>query len=124
MLRPDLERIEGFVDNIRWRSLTHEDGSSRCPGGGPTPPGMGQRHRSRDIALWLGLGLDAVLSPGNVLLLSWRDQGAAEAFEVIASLRDDLRLRRVRAVRDYSMFDRRESPQYYPDVETSRGLRR
>jgi hypothetical protein len=60
---------------------------------------------------------DAVLTPGNViLLLSWHDQGAAEAFEAAASLGDDLRLRRARVVRDYGMFDRRESPQYYPDV--------
>ena len=27
------------------------------------------------------------------------------------------RLRRVRVVRDYGMFDRREAPQYYPAVE-------
>lgn len=24
MLRPDLEQIEGFIDNIRYRSLTRE----------------------------------------------------------------------------------------------------
>ena len=27
------------------------------------------------------------------------------------------RLRRVRVVRDYGMFDRREAPQYYPEVQ-------
>lgn len=31
-------------------------------------------------------------------------------------LSDDARLRRVRIVRDYGMFDRREAPQYYPEV--------
>ena len=30
---------------------------------------------------------------------------------------DSARLRRVRVVRDYSMFDRREAPQYYDDVK-------
>ena len=40
----------------------------------------------------------------------------AEAFEKVAKLPDDARLRRVRVVRDYGMFDRRESPQYYPAI--------
>jgi hypothetical protein len=31
-------------------------------------------------------------------------------------LPDGARLRRVRVVRDYGMFDRREAPQYYPDI--------
>src|SRR5205807_1826025 len=61
---------------------------------------------------------DAVLTPGEViLLLSWRDRAAAEAFEGAVPLQEGARLRRVRIVRDYGMFDRREAPQYYPDVE-------
>jgi heme-degrading monooxygenase HmoA len=62
-----------------------------------------------DLAKWLGLdtsagGLvawdvfDAVLSPGDIILLS---------------LPEGARLRRVRVVRDYGMFDRHEAPQYY-----------
>ena len=63
---------------------------------------------------------DAVLTPGDVmLLLSWRDQAAAETFENAASLNDGARLRRIRVVRDYGMFDRREAPQYYPDAVRS-----
>jgi hypothetical protein len=81
------------------------------------------------VAEWLGLkpdarGLvawdvfDAVLTPGDIiLLLSWRDRAAAEAFERKASLPDGTRLRRIRIVRDYGMFDRREAPQYYPAVK-------
>ena len=80
------------------------------------------------VARWLGLlpaasGLvawdvfDAVLTPGDIiLLLSWRSKADAEAFERAASLPDGARLRHVRVVRDYGMFDRREAPQYYPDV--------
>lgn len=61
---------------------------------------------------------DAVLTPGDVLLLlSWRDRAAAEAFESKAKLPDGARLRRVRIVRDYGMFDRREAPQFYPDAK-------
>jgi heme-degrading monooxygenase HmoA len=62
-----------------------------------------------DLAKWLGLdtsagGLvawdvfDAVLSPGDIILLS---------------LPEGARLRRVRVVRDYGMFDRHEAPQHY-----------
>ena len=61
---------------------------------------------------------DAVLAPGEVvLLLTWRDAAAAAAFEAKLSPAPDVRLRRVRIVRDYGMFDRREAPQYYPAVE-------
>jgi hypothetical protein len=60
---------------------------------------------------------DAVLTPGDlILLMSWRDHAAAESFEKAASLKDGARLRRVRIIRDYGMFDRREAPQYYPDA--------
>jgi heme-degrading monooxygenase HmoA len=56
---------------------------------------------------------DAVLTPGNVILLmSWKDHASAER----GTISDGLRVRRVRVVRDYGMFDRREAPQYFPDA--------
>ncbi|MGH6919808.1 MAG: antibiotic biosynthesis monooxygenase family protein [Geminicoccaceae bacterium] len=197
MLRPELEQIDGFVDNIRYRSLTREgwllslsgwrdeksvvrwrtrkrhhlaqeEGrreifsdyhlrvgeltqDTRLPEGytlleqrlDETEAGKGttvtlidasrpfewvQETRHEVVARWLGLApdapglvgwdvFDAVLTPGDIiLLLSWRDQAAALAFEGAVSLQDGARLRRVRVVRDYGMFDRREAPQYYPDV--------
>lgn len=197
LLRPELERVEGFVDNVRYRSLTREgwllslsawrdekalvrwrtqarhhgvQGKGRLEvfldyhlrvgqltrdtrppdghalreqrldetetGGATTvtlvdarrPPERVEEAGPKDVAKWLGLApdasglvawdvLDAVLTPGDtILLMSWRDQGAAEAFEASAELPDGGRLRRVRVVRDYGMFDRRESPQYHPDV--------
>jgi hypothetical protein len=81
-----------------------------------------------DCAEYLGLNpfaesmvewdvLDAVLTPGDlILLISWRDKNAAEDFEGTVQVPDGARLRSVRVVRDYGMFDRREAPQYYPDV--------
>jgi hypothetical protein len=49
------------------------------------------------------------------LLASWRGRSAAERFAPAAyAVTDQTRHRIVRVVRDYSMFDRRESPQYYP----------
>lgn len=197
MLRPGLEQIDGFVDNIRYRSLTREgwllslsgwrdeksvvrwrtrkrhhlaqeEGrreifsdyhlrvgeltqDTRLPEGytlleqrldetevgeattvtvidASRPVEWVKETRPEVVAKWLGLApdapglvgwdvFDAVLTPGDItLLLSWRDQAAALAFEGAVSLQDGARLRRVRVVRDYGMFDRREAPQYYPDV--------
>jgi hypothetical protein len=63
---------------------------------------------------------DAVLSPGDlILMLSWKTKADTEAFGRSAKLPESGRLRHVRVVRDYGMFDRREAPQYYPPVERS-----
>jgi heme-degrading monooxygenase HmoA len=200
MLKPELEQIEGFVDNIRYRSLTREGWllslsnwrdekavvrwrtqakhhviqekgrsdvfldyhlrvgqltrDTRLPegyalreqrldetetGAGTTvtlidakqPPEWVKAANPDDVADRLGLArnasglvawdvFDAVLTPGDIILLmSWRDRAAAEAFEDAASIKDGARLRRVRVVRDYGMFDRREAPQYYPDAKSA-----
>ena len=51
-------------------------------------------------------------------LLSWADPEAASRFEPAAPAEAErLRVRTVRVIRDYGMFDRRESPQFYPSVE-------
>ena len=42
---------------------------------------------------------------------------AAERFEDEFTVPLGARLRRVRVVRDYSMFDRREAPQFYADAK-------
>jgi Antibiotic biosynthesis monooxygenase. len=204
MLKPELERVEGFVDNTRYRSLTRqgwilslsgwrdekalvrwrtqakhhavqEKGRSevfrdyhlrvgqltrdtRLPAGcalheqrldvtetgdattvtlidAKRPAQWVNEARPDEVAEWLGLdthakGLrawdvfDAVLTPGDIILLvSWRDQASAEAFESVVSLQEGARLRRVRVVRDYGMFDRREAPQYYPDVKRADEVR-
>jgi heme-degrading monooxygenase HmoA len=198
MLKPELERIDGFVDNIRYRSLTREGWllslsgwrdekalvrwrtqavhhgvqekgrsevfldyhlrigqitqDTRVPDGqvlreqrldetqtgsattitlidARRPAEWVKQSAPDDVAKRLGLppaatGLfawdvfDAVLAPGDIILLaSWRDNAAAEAFGRELSLPDGARLRRVRVVRDYGMFDRREAPQYYPEVK-------
>jgi heme-degrading monooxygenase HmoA len=200
MLRPELEQIDGFVDNIRYKSLTREGWilslsnwrdeksvvrwrtharhhevqekgrdevlldyhlrvgqltrDTRLPAGyelreqrldetetgeataitfidARWPPDRVDDENPDEIARGLGLNpnasglvtwdvFDAVLTPGNVILLSsWRDQTAAELFEDSLSLQDGARFRRVRVVRDYGMFDRREAPQYYPEVVRS-----
>jgi heme-degrading monooxygenase HmoA len=197
MLRPDLEQVEGFVDNIRYKSLirdgwilslsnwrdekavvrwrtkmrhhaVQERGRSeilrdyhlrvgqithdtRIPEGcalveqrlDETEVGLGttvslidarrpvefaETSNAADCAEYLGINpyaegmvewdvFEAVFTPGDlILLLLWRDKLAAEAFENNVQLPGDGRLRSVRVVRDYSMFDRREAPQYYPEI--------
>jgi hypothetical protein len=60
---------------------------------------------------------EAVLTPGDlILMLTWRDKADAASFEDEFTLPEGARLRHVRIVRDYGMFDRREAPQYYPDA--------
>lgn len=197
MLRPEIERIDGFIDNIRYKSLTREGwifslstwrdekalvrwrtqskhhaaqdrgrteilsdyhlrvgeivhDSAQPAGaallqqrldetavGSATTVTLTDARRAADwiaqqgaegVARSLGLdaganGLvdwdvfDAVLSPGDaILLMSWRDKDAAAAFARSASLPEGVRLRQIRVVRDYGMYDRREAPQYYPDA--------
>jgi len=56
---------------------------------------------------------ESITTPGKLLLLvSWRDQAASEAWQPPGSVRH----RRVRVIRDYGLADRREAPQFYPDV--------
>jgi heme-degrading monooxygenase HmoA len=61
----------------------------------------------------------SIYNPGKLaLLVSWKDARSAgqwtpEASDGIASLRH----RRIRVVRDYGRFDRREAPQFYADVK-------
>jgi heme-degrading monooxygenase HmoA len=196
-LRPELEQVEGFVDNIRYRSLTREGWilslsgwrdekavvrwrtamrhhdvqekargeilldyhlrvgqvteDTRVPEGqvireqrlDETETGEGttvtlidsrrpadwvNQTAPEDVARWLGLApqapglvswdvLDAVLTPGDIIvMITWRDHAAAENFEHALTMSTDRRLRRIRVVRDYGMFDRREAPQYYPEA--------
>ena len=202
MLRPELEKVDGFVDNIRYKSLTREGwllslsgwrdekavvrwrtatghhmvqekgrseilldyhlrvgqlthDTSVPPGqviaeqrldeteigAGTTatfidakwPARLSEQAPPSEIAARLALDLDAaglvgwdvydaVLTPGDlILMIVWKVSADADGFAKSASksakLPEGARLRQVRVVRDYGMFDRREAPQYYPAVE-------
>jgi heme-degrading monooxygenase HmoA len=62
---------------------------------------------------------ESITTPGKLLLLvSWRNAADAEEFlpkqtQGIKSLRH----RRIRIIRDYGMFERREAPQFYPEAQ-------
>lgn len=85
----------------------------------PSRPDPDDKLSAEDMAAWLGLdpkggGLtfwdvyDAVLTPGDVILQSaWRDVSAANAFAQSVQPASGARVRKVRVVRDYSMYDRR-----------------
>ena len=88
---------------------------------------------AHDLAAQLGLDrspdglIDAevfasIYVPGKLLLLGrWQDAAAAKAWHPrrLAGA-GTMRHRQVRIIRDYGMFDRREAPQYYREVERSR----
>jgi heme-degrading monooxygenase HmoA len=58
---------------------------------------------------------ESITTPGKQLMLvSWRDSDAADAWRLPDA--GQMRHRRVRVIRDYGMADRREAPQFYPDV--------
>jgi heme-degrading monooxygenase HmoA len=61
---------------------------------------------------------ESIYNPGKLLLLvSWKDAAAAAGWKPKAIAGGEARHRRVRIIRDYGMFERREAPQYYPPVE-------
>jgi heme-degrading monooxygenase HmoA len=57
---------------------------------------------------------ESLTNEGKLLALgSWRDAAAAAAWRPALA---GVRHRRVRVIRDYGMRDRREAPQFYPEV--------
>ena len=64
----------------------------------------------------------SIYNPGKIaLLVGWKDVEAAKAWspEKIDGMQA-LRQRSIRIVREYGRFDRREAPQFYPDVKDTR----
>lgn len=60
---------------------------------------------------------DAIATPGDVIaLVKWSSLAVAEAFAQETTLPEGVRLRQIRVVRDYGMFDRREAPQYFVEA--------
>lgn len=60
---------------------------------------------------------ESITSPGKFMLVaSWPDAAEGERWNPRPSGVKSFRHRRVRVVRDYGMFDRREAPQFHPPV--------
>jgi heme-degrading monooxygenase HmoA len=95
-------------------------------------PEEGAAFASRTDLLPAHLGLDlsepgiiehdvfaSLYNPGKLaLLVSWSEPSAEVRWTPKTTARIKAsRHRKIRIVRDYGMFDRRESPQFYPDVK-------
>jgi heme-degrading monooxygenase HmoA len=79
---------------------------------------LGLNHDASGLVGWDVF--EAVLEAGTFILMeSWRARTDADSFVRSAKRPEGARVRQVRIVRDYGMFDRREAPQYYPDVQNS-----
>jgi heme-degrading monooxygenase HmoA len=195
-LKPELERIDGFVDNerfasrkvagrvlslsiwrdekavIRWRTLAVHHGvqekgrnevfedyhlrvgeiiaDTQVPAGHSlreqrlditevgeaktvtiteVVPHVGNELGPDDLNLLLehGDGLKEAeffqnfYHPGKWLLLaSWKDTTVPWCPRSFSKHAKEIRHRTVRVIRDYGMFDRREAPQYYPEVKSKK----
>ena len=64
---------------------------------------------------------ESIYNPGKLLLLAgWRDATAAGSWQPSRpEAAQSPRHRQVRIIRDYGMFERREAPQFYPEVEAA-----
>ena len=94
-------------------------------------PGQGSHVGANAETLSAHLGLDthrddlvhvevfeSIYNPGKLLLLGlWRDAAAAKRWNPPHAA--FARLRHVRIIRDYGMFDRREAPQFFHEVRRS-----
>ena len=87
--------------------------------------------QSQRVAEWPVLSLvawdvfDAVFAPGDVILLmSWSDHDAVEAFEVKTPLRGGGAAAPRACGAGLRQFDRREAPQYYSEVRRAETTRR
>jgi hypothetical protein len=85
-------------------------GITREHGRNPHRRHFGVPSNSREgVAAWIFF--KAVLTPSDVILmLSWKDRSAAEGFSNTAKAGEDIRIRRVRVIRDYGIFDRSDAP--------------
>jgi hypothetical protein len=61
----------------------------------------------------------SIYNPGKfALLVLWRDARSADQWMPVRTIEiETLRHRKIRIVRDYGMFDRRESPQFFSDAK-------
>jgi heme-degrading monooxygenase HmoA len=63
--------------------------------------------------------LESIYHPGKLLLLAaWHDADAAKSWSPTRlDAAVSVRHRHIRIIRDYGMFDRREAPQFFPEVK-------
>jgi heme-degrading monooxygenase HmoA len=109
----------GVAKLVTFTEMTPKKGA-----GFAAQPDLLAAHLGLDLRDGIVAGHDvfaSIYNPGKlVLLTSWKDADAGKAWspEKIGGI-ETLRHRRIRVVRDYGRFDRREAPQFYADVRGS-----
>jgi heme-degrading monooxygenase HmoA len=107
------ETGDGKVATVTELEPTHDGALDAAADGLPAYLGLPGRDGLVDAEAF-----ESIYHPGKLLLLAfWRDADAASAWRPPRPAgAKSLRHRRVRIIRDYGMFDRREAPQYYREV--------
>jgi heme-degrading monooxygenase HmoA len=105
----------GEAKVVTLTEMTPADGSAIAADALATALGLAQ-HPNGLVAQET---FESIVTPGKLLLLlSWQDAAAADAFQPATPAgAKSIRHRHVRIIRDYGMFERREAPQYYPGVQ-------
>jgi heme-degrading monooxygenase HmoA len=107
----------GNAKVVTFTEITPERGAAFAPQADLLPSLLGLDPHSgtiveRDV-------FASIYNPGKIaLLIGWRDVNAPRVWtprkiEGIQTLRN----RKIRIVREYGRFDRREAPQFYPDIK-------
>ncbi len=112
----------GEAKVVTITELTPAEGSSLGAGSSLLPAYLGLDQTTE--ALVDHEVYESIYNPGKLLVLaSWRNADAAQGWtpsrpDPVKSLRH----RQVRVIRDYGMFERREAPQFYPEVKPSKHM--
>jgi len=107
----------GKAKFVTFTEITPRKGAAFASQADLLPAHLGLDLKARDVVdhdVWA-----SIYNPGKMsLLVSWTDARAADSWtpRKIDGI-ENLRHRKVRIVRDYGRFDRREAPQFYPDVK-------
>lgn len=119
LLQQRLDETEaGISKAITLLNATRDPEWVKTAGADAVATSLGFDPAAAGIVAWDAF--EAILSPGDVIaLVKWSDHGDAAAFERGAHLPENVRLRQIRIVRDYGMFDRREAPQYFAEVHSN-----
>ena len=111
----------GVAKVVTLTEVTPADSSAQAPDAGSLAAMLGLDPGRQDTMAAVADHdvFSSIYTPGKLaLLVSWRDGAAASAWAPAQRIANaSVRHRRVRVVRDYGMFDRREAPQYFEPAQ-------
>jgi heme-degrading monooxygenase HmoA len=116
-----LEQRLDVTETGQGKAVTLHDGKLspdwvKQSGAGPVARSLGVDTSAPGVISWDVF--EHLITPGDmIVVVTWRDQATAEAFLGKAAPADESRRRNIRIIREYGMFDRREAPQYFKEVQ-------